>query len=114
MRRHRSGRRNARITFYDLLACDAAFFAFLRDIAKNSLLRWPIFIYWTILGVYDAVVMFFGAYFLFDNTSFTSNGQVLKTSEEQQLIMCSTSNNSFSPRILFDLCYKGFFPEFLF
>ncbi|KAM7365290.1 hypothetical protein PAMP_016233 [Pampus punctatissimus] len=47
-----------------------------RDIAKNSLLRWPIFIYWTVLGVYDAIVMFFGAYFLFDNTTFTSNGQM--------------------------------------
>uniref|UniRef100_A0A8C5HQR2 Phospholipid-transporting ATPase n=1 Tax=Gouania willdenowi TaxID=441366 RepID=A0A8C5HQR2_GOUWI len=47
-----------------------------RDISKNSLLRWPIFIYWTILGVYDAIVMFFGAYFLFDNTTFTSNGQM--------------------------------------
>ncbi|KAG7503320.1 putative phospholipid-transporting ATPase IH isoform X1 [Solea senegalensis] len=47
-----------------------------RDIAKNSLLRWPIFIYWTILGVYDAIVLFFGAYFLFDNTTFTSNGQM--------------------------------------
>ena len=47
-----------------------------RDIAKNSLLRWPIFIYWTCLGVFDAVVFFFGAYFLFDNTTFTSNGQV--------------------------------------
>jgi magnesium-transporting ATPase (P-type) len=47
-----------------------------RDISKNCLLRWPIFIYWTILGVYDAMVMFFGAYFLFDNTTFTSNGQV--------------------------------------
>uniref|UniRef100_A0A8C5C375 Phospholipid-transporting ATPase n=1 Tax=Gadus morhua TaxID=8049 RepID=A0A8C5C375_GADMO len=48
-----------------------------RDISKNCLLRWPIFIYWTILGVYDAMVMFFGAYFLFDNTTFTSNGQVM-------------------------------------
>ncbi|XP_077408203.1 phospholipid-transporting ATPase IH isoform X3 [Vanacampus margaritifer] len=47
-----------------------------RDIAKNSLLRWPIFIYWTVLGAYDAIVMFFGAYFLFDNTTFTSNGQM--------------------------------------
>lgn len=47
-----------------------------RDIAKNSLLRWPTFIYWTVLGVYDAIVMFFGAYFLFDNTTFTSNGQM--------------------------------------
>lgn len=52
-------------------------FSLSRDIAKNSLLQWPTFIYWTILGVYDAVVMFFGAYFLFDNTTFTSNGQVM-------------------------------------
>ncbi|XP_075873212.1 phospholipid-transporting ATPase IH isoform X2 [Nelusetta ayraudi] len=57
----------------DILKKDPSLY---RDIAKNSLLRWPIFIYWTILGVYDAVVMFFGAYFLFDNTSFTSNGQM--------------------------------------
>lgn len=48
----------------------------LRDIAKNSLLRWPVFLYWTCLGVFDAVIFFFGAYFLFDNTTFTSNGQV--------------------------------------
>uniref|UniRef100_A0AAQ4Q692 Phospholipid-transporting ATPase n=1 Tax=Gasterosteus aculeatus aculeatus TaxID=481459 RepID=A0AAQ4Q692_GASAC len=47
-----------------------------KDIAKNSLLRWPVFIYWTCLGVFDAVVFFFGAYFLFDNTTFTSNGQM--------------------------------------
>ncbi|MED6258206.1 putative phospholipid-transporting ATPase IH, partial [Ataeniobius toweri] len=46
-----------------------------RDITKNSLLTWPIFTYWTVLGIYDAIVMFFGAYFLFDNTTFTSNGQ---------------------------------------
>lgn len=48
----------------------------IRDIAKNSLLRWPVFLYWTCLGVFDAVIFFFGAYFLFDNTTFTSNGQV--------------------------------------
>uniref|UniRef100_A0A672S3Y9 Phospholipid-transporting ATPase n=1 Tax=Sinocyclocheilus grahami TaxID=75366 RepID=A0A672S3Y9_SINGR len=47
-----------------------------RDIAKNSLLRWPTFIYWTFLGIFDAVVFFFGAFFLFDNTTFTSNGQM--------------------------------------
>ncbi|TMS11874.1 putative phospholipid-transporting ATPase IH [Larimichthys crocea] len=57
----------------DILKKDPSLY---RDIAKNSLLRWPIFIYWTILGVYDAIVMFFGAYFLFDNTTFTSNGQM--------------------------------------
>ncbi|XP_074846632.1 phospholipid-transporting ATPase IH isoform X6 [Carettochelys insculpta] len=47
-----------------------------RDIAKNALLRWRVFIYWTFLGVFDAVVFFFGAYFLFDNTTVTSNGQM--------------------------------------
>ena len=57
-----------------------------RDIAKNSLLRWPSFIYWTVLGVYDAIVMFFGAYFLFDNTTFTSNGQVTSGFEQEMLL----------------------------
>nr|XP_020511028.1 probable phospholipid-transporting ATPase IH [Labrus bergylta] len=57
----------------DILKKDPSLY---RDIAKNSLLRWRNFIYWTVLGVYDAVVMFFGAYFLFDNTTFTSNGQM--------------------------------------
>ncbi|PIO36218.1 hypothetical protein AB205_0204460 [Aquarana catesbeiana] len=47
-----------------------------RDIAKNALLRWRLFIYWTFLGLFDAVVFFFGAYFLFDNATVTSNGQV--------------------------------------
>ncbi|XP_025035197.2 phospholipid-transporting ATPase IH isoform X4 [Pelodiscus sinensis] len=47
-----------------------------RDIAKNALLRWRVFIYWTFLGLFDAVVFFFGAYFLFDNTTVASNGQM--------------------------------------
>ncbi|KAG8004504.1 putative phospholipid-transporting ATPase IH [Nibea albiflora] len=63
----------------DILKKDPSLY---RDIAKNSLLRWPIFIYWTILGVYDAIVMFFGAYFLFDNTTFTSNGQLMTTNTQ--------------------------------
>uniref|UniRef100_A0A671N5Y7 Phospholipid-transporting ATPase n=1 Tax=Sinocyclocheilus anshuiensis TaxID=1608454 RepID=A0A671N5Y7_9TELE len=57
----------------DILKRDPSLY---RDIAKNSLLRWPTFIYWTFLGVFDAVVFFFGAVFLFDNTTFTSNGQM--------------------------------------
>ncbi|XP_032361862.1 probable phospholipid-transporting ATPase IH isoform X3 [Etheostoma spectabile] len=63
----------------DILKKDPSLY---RDIAKNSLLRWPIFLYWTILGVYDAIVMFFGAYFLFDNTTFTSNGQLMTTNTQ--------------------------------
>nr|XP_008505403.1 PREDICTED: probable phospholipid-transporting ATPase IH isoform X3 [Equus przewalskii] len=47
-----------------------------RDVAKNALLRWRVFIYWTLLGVFDALVFFFGAYFMFENTTVTSNGQV--------------------------------------
>lgn len=51
-------------------------FASPRDIAKNALLCWRVFIYWTFLGVFDALVFFFGAYFMFENTTVTSNGQV--------------------------------------
>ncbi|KAL2087806.1 hypothetical protein ACEWY4_016634 [Coilia grayii] len=63
----------------DILKKDPSLY---RDIAKNSLLRWPIFIYWTFLGVFDAVVFFFGAFFLFDNTTFTSNGQLMTTNTQ--------------------------------
>ncbi|XP_053240374.1 phospholipid-transporting ATPase IH isoform X1 [Podarcis raffonei] len=48
-----------------------------RDVAKNAHLRWRVFIYWTFLGVFDAVVFFFGAYFLFDSSTVTSNGQLM-------------------------------------
>uniref|UniRef100_A0A8D0GU60 Phospholipid-transporting ATPase n=1 Tax=Sphenodon punctatus TaxID=8508 RepID=A0A8D0GU60_SPHPU len=57
----------------DILKRDPSLY---RDVAKNALLRWHVFIYWTFLGVFDAVVFFFGAYFLFDNTTVTSNGQM--------------------------------------
>ncbi|KAL4691042.1 hypothetical protein H8959_014003 [Pygathrix nigripes] len=46
------------------------------DVAKNALLRWRVFIYWTLLGLFDALVFFFGAYFMFENTTVTSNGQI--------------------------------------
>uniref|UniRef100_A0A6I8PIH3 Phospholipid-transporting ATPase n=1 Tax=Ornithorhynchus anatinus TaxID=9258 RepID=A0A6I8PIH3_ORNAN len=58
----------------DMLKRDPSLY---RDIAKNSLLRWRLFIYWTFLGVFDALVFFFGAYFMFENTTVTSNGQML-------------------------------------
>ncbi|XP_052345017.1 phospholipid-transporting ATPase IH-like isoform X6 [Oncorhynchus keta] len=63
----------------DILKKDPSLY---RDIAKNSLLRWPIFIYWTFLGVFDAVVFFFGSYFLFNNSTFTSNGQLMTTNTQ--------------------------------
>lgn len=58
----------------------------LRDIAKNALLRWRLFIYWTFLGVFDALVFFFGAYFMFENTTVTINGQV--STERGLLLYC--------------------------
>uniref|UniRef100_A0A2K5DKY6 Phospholipid-transporting ATPase n=1 Tax=Aotus nancymaae TaxID=37293 RepID=A0A2K5DKY6_AOTNA len=57
----------------DVLKRDPALY---RDIAKNALLRWRVFIYWTLLGLFDALVFFFGAYFMFENTTVTSNGQI--------------------------------------
>ncbi|XP_049325202.1 phospholipid-transporting ATPase IH isoform X1 [Astyanax mexicanus] len=63
----------------DILKRDPSLY---RDIAKNSLLQWPIFVYWTFLGVFDAMVFFFGAFFLFDNTTFTSNGQLMATNTQ--------------------------------
>lgn len=58
----------------DILKRDPSLY---RDIAKNALLRWRLFIYWTFLGLFDAVVFFFGTYFLFDSVTITSNGQMM-------------------------------------
>lgn len=78
-----------------------------RDIAKNSLLRWPVFLYWTCLGVFDAVIFFFGAYFLFDNTTFTSNGQVsLQAGGDGSITLASSPDSyqeSSSPLLLLSL-----------
>lgn len=81
-----------------------------RDIAKNSLLRWPVFMYWTCLGVFDAVIFFFGAYFLFDNTTFTSNGQVRLLGELCSAVsLCSVlgvSNECFLKNTHPSLCWN--------
>ncbi|XP_028904050.1 probable phospholipid-transporting ATPase IH isoform X1 [Ornithorhynchus anatinus] len=66
----------------DMLKRDPSLY---RDIAKNSLLRWRLFIYWTFLGVFDALVFFFGAYFMFENTTVTSNGQLMTTNTHMML-----------------------------
>ncbi|XP_060039703.1 phospholipid-transporting ATPase IH isoform X3 [Erinaceus europaeus] len=57
----------------DTLARDPGLY---RDVAKNALLRWRTFFYWTFLGVFDALVFFFGAYFLLEDTAVTSHGQI--------------------------------------
>ncbi|XP_078067875.1 phospholipid-transporting ATPase IG isoform X1 [Mustelus asterias] len=47
-----------------------------RNIANNALLQWKPFLYWTFLGLFNGLVFFFGAYFLYDNSTLAENGQV--------------------------------------
>ena len=48
----------------------------LRDVAKNAMLGWGPFLYWTLLGVYQGLLFFFGVRFLFSNPALQDNGQV--------------------------------------
>ncbi|XP_074048158.1 phospholipid-transporting ATPase IH isoform X1 [Macrotis lagotis] len=57
----------------DMLKRDPSLY---RDIAKNALLRWRVFMYWTFLGVFDALVFFFGAYLMFGDVAVNLSGQV--------------------------------------
>ncbi|XP_075902845.1 phospholipid-transporting ATPase 11C isoform X2 [Nelusetta ayraudi] len=47
-----------------------------RGIAKNHMLRWGPFLYWTLLGVFHGLIFFFGVRFLFSNPALQDNGQV--------------------------------------
>uniref|UniRef100_A0A672J2S1 Phospholipid-transporting ATPase n=1 Tax=Salarias fasciatus TaxID=181472 RepID=A0A672J2S1_SALFA len=47
-----------------------------REIAKNAMLRWGPFLYWTLLGVFHGLLFFFGVRFLFSNSALQDNGQV--------------------------------------
>ncbi|XP_047209198.1 phospholipid-transporting ATPase IG isoform X4 [Girardinichthys multiradiatus] len=47
-----------------------------REIAKNAMLRWKLFLYWTALGLFHGLVFFFGVRFLFSNPALQDNGQV--------------------------------------
>uniref|UniRef100_A0A3B3SPQ5 Phospholipid-transporting ATPase n=1 Tax=Paramormyrops kingsleyae TaxID=1676925 RepID=A0A3B3SPQ5_9TELE len=47
-----------------------------RQMAKNALLRWGPFSYWTLLGIFHGLLFFFGAFFLFSNPALLSTGQV--------------------------------------
>lgn len=48
----------------------------LREVAKNAMLRWAPFVYWTILGIYQGLLFFFGVRYLFSNPALQDNGQV--------------------------------------
>ncbi|CAL8356351.1 unnamed protein product [Merluccius merluccius] len=47
-----------------------------RGIAKNAMLRWVPFLYWTVLGVFHGLLFFFGVRYLFGNPALQDNGQV--------------------------------------
>ncbi|MGH0177070.1 UNVERIFIED_CONTAM: hypothetical protein FKN15_074244 [Acipenser sinensis] len=47
-----------------------------RGIAKNAMLRWGPFLYWTLLGLFEGLVFFFGVYQLFWNPALADNGQL--------------------------------------
>ncbi|KAK7141388.1 hypothetical protein R3I93_015519 [Phoxinus phoxinus] len=47
-----------------------------REIAKNAMLRWRPFLYWTVLGIFQGLMFFFGVRFLFSNPALQDNGQV--------------------------------------
>ncbi|XP_063046357.1 phospholipid-transporting ATPase 11C isoform X2 [Engraulis encrasicolus] len=47
-----------------------------REVAKNAMLRWGPFLYWTVLGVFQGLLFFFGVRFLFSNAALQDNGQV--------------------------------------
>ncbi|KAM8848723.1 phospholipid-transporting ATPase 11C isoform 1-T2 [Synchiropus picturatus] len=50
--------------------------AFYRNIAKNNMLRWRPFLYWTLLGIFHGLLFFFGVRLLFSNPALQDNGQV--------------------------------------
>ncbi|RVE67454.1 hypothetical protein OJAV_G00102970 [Oryzias javanicus] len=47
-----------------------------RDVAKNAMLQWLPFLYWTLLGVFQGLLFFFGVRYLFSNPALQDNGQV--------------------------------------
>ncbi|XP_038554978.1 phospholipid-transporting ATPase 11C isoform X1 [Micropterus salmoides] len=47
-----------------------------REIAKNAMLRWGPFLYWTLLGLFHGLLFFFGVRYLFSNPALQDNGQV--------------------------------------
>lgn len=40
------------------------------------MLRWRPFLYWTVLGIFQGLLFFFGVRFLFSNPALQDNGQV--------------------------------------
>lgn len=47
-----------------------------RNVSDNAMLQLKPFLYWTLLGLFDGLVFFFGGYFLFHEASLQDNGKV--------------------------------------
>uniref|UniRef100_A0A8C9VDG9 Phospholipid-transporting ATPase n=1 Tax=Scleropages formosus TaxID=113540 RepID=A0A8C9VDG9_SCLFO len=47
-----------------------------REVAKNAMLRWGPFLCWTLLGIFQGLLFFFGVHCLFGNSALQDNGQV--------------------------------------
>uniref|UniRef100_A0A672PDE0 Phospholipid-transporting ATPase n=1 Tax=Sinocyclocheilus grahami TaxID=75366 RepID=A0A672PDE0_SINGR len=60
-------------TSIEILLDNAALY---REIANNAMLRWHPFLYWTVLGIFQGLMFFFGVRFLFSNPALQDNGQV--------------------------------------
>jgi len=61
---------------YHAVADVLCFYHSYREIAKNAMLRWRPFLYWTVLGIFQGLMFFFGVRFLFSNPALQDNGQV--------------------------------------
>uniref|UniRef100_A0A8C9THF6 Phospholipid-transporting ATPase n=1 Tax=Scleropages formosus TaxID=113540 RepID=A0A8C9THF6_SCLFO len=46
------------------------------EVAKNAMLRWGPFLCWTLLGIFQGLLFFFGVHCLFGNSALQDNGQV--------------------------------------
>uniref|UniRef100_H3AJ65 Phospholipid-transporting ATPase n=1 Tax=Latimeria chalumnae TaxID=7897 RepID=H3AJ65_LATCH len=51
-------------------------FKLYRSVSNNAMLQWKPFVYWTFLGLFEGLMFFFGAYFLYQNPILEDNGQV--------------------------------------
>uniref|UniRef100_A0A8C8F1S4 Phospholipid-transporting ATPase n=1 Tax=Oncorhynchus tshawytscha TaxID=74940 RepID=A0A8C8F1S4_ONCTS len=79
--------------------------ALYRDVAKNAMLGWGPFLYWTLLGVYQGLLFFFGVRFLFSNPALQDNGQ---TNDNTCLLFVVLAGYGHSPLdVDQSLCHLG-------
>ncbi|XP_026991774.1 phospholipid-transporting ATPase 11C isoform X8 [Tachysurus fulvidraco] len=70
-----------------------------KDIAKNAMLRWRPFLCWTILGIFQGLLFFFGVKYLYNNPALQDNGQVSIISSLLLLQCCEQKRHGHSSSI---------------